>query len=73
MLDRVVGTYVEALNIVHWCHVEYAYESIEMALLDSEIIRSNLAVRVSGYAVNFVKLTAERQRDVLDRTFHENA
>lgn len=50
MLDWVVGTYVEALNIIHYCHDRYAYEAVEMALHDSEIIRT-MGCGIAGLSI----------------------
>ena len=50
MLDWVVGTYVEALNIIHYCHDRYAYEAIEMALHDSEIVRT-MGCGIAGLSI----------------------
>ena len=57
MLDWVVGTYVEALNIIHYSHDKYAYESIEMALHDNEIIRT-LGCGIAGLSIVADSLSA---------------
>ena len=57
MLDWVVGTYVEALNIIHYCHDKYAYEAIEMALHDSDVIRS-MGCGIAGLSIVADSLSA---------------
>ena len=57
MLDWVVSTYVEALNIIHYCHDRYAYEAVEMALHDSNIVRS-MGCGIAGLSIVADSLSA---------------
>ena len=63
MLDWVVGTYVEALNIIHYSHDKYAYEAMEMALHDSDIIRT-MGCGIAGLSIVADSLSAIRYAKV---------
>ena len=63
MLDWVVGTYVEALNIIHYCHDRYAYEAIEMALHDAEIVRT-MGCGIAGLSIVADSLAAIKYAEV---------
>ena len=64
MLDWVVGTYVEALNIIHYCHDRYAYEAMEMALHDSDIVRT-MGCGIAGLSIVADSLAAIKYAKVV--------
>lgn len=57
MLTHAVETYVEALNIIHFSHDKYAYEAIEMALHDDEIVRT-MGCGIAGLSIVADSLSA---------------
>ncbi|WP_151769913.1 formate C-acetyltransferase [Streptomyces abyssomicinicus] len=70
MLDWLAGTYVDALNVIHYMHDKYAYERLEMALHDHPVHRF-MACGIAGLSVAADSLSAVkhgRVRVVRDET-----
>jgi len=57
MMDWIVALYVNTLNVIHYMHDKYSYESLEMALHDTNVIRT-LATGVAGFSVAIDSLSA---------------
>ena len=57
MMDWLAETYVKALNAIHYSHDRYAYERIEMALHDRDILRT-MACGIAGLSVAADSLAA---------------
>ncbi|WP_372404451.1 formate C-acetyltransferase [Streptomyces luteireticuli] len=63
VLDWLAGTYVDALNVIHFMHDKYAYERIEMALHDHPV-RRTMACGIAGLSVAADSLSAVKHARV---------
>jgi len=59
VLDWLAGTYIKALNSIHYMHDKYHYERLEMALHDRDILRT-MACGIAGLSVASDSLSAIR-------------
>ena len=63
MMDWLAGVYINSLNIIHYMHDKYSYERIEMALHDTNIIRT-MATGIAGLSVAADSLSAIKYAQV---------
>ncbi len=63
MMEWLSGVYMKSLNAIHYMHDKYAYERIEMALHDRDILRT-MACGIAGLSVVADSLSAMRYAKV---------
>ncbi len=63
MIDWIAGLYINTLNIIHYMHDKYSYESAQMALHDDEIMRT-MATGIAGFSVAVDSLSAIKHAKV---------
>lgn len=63
MLDWLAGIYVNILNLIHYMHDKYYYESAEMALIDTDV-RRTFATGIAGFSHVVDSLSAIRYSKV---------
>lgn len=63
MLDWLAGIYVNILNLIHYMHDKYYYESAEMALIDTNV-RRTFATGIAGFSHVVDSLSAIRYAKV---------
>lgn len=72
MLEWLAGLYVNTLNVIHYMHDKYFYESAEMALIDTNV-RRTFATGIAGFshvvdslsAIKYAKVKVVRDNDGL--------